>query len=294
MSNILVTGATGNTCSILIPALLNAGHSVRALVRNEVKAQGLEEAGAELFVGDLDNIATLQGAFDGIDTVYLCLWNGPTAETQGMNVIEAIKRSGMNPFVVRHSAYGSPDSRIIQQIIATDDLLKASGLRWTSIKPTFFMQNIMMAAPSIQNAGQIYWDWADGKAGMLDIRDVADSAFGALTGKAEEGKEYILTGPAPVSFHEIAEVFTRILDKDVTYIPVPHVAAKDAMMGMGFPEFIVDGYIELNEGFASGYADLTTPHVGTLSGHAPRSIEDFVRDFQGYFQPELAEVNEAD
>ena len=44
MAKILVTGATGNTCSILIPVLLSAGKEVRAFVRNEEKAQGLKDA----------------------------------------------------------------------------------------------------------------------------------------------------------------------------------------------------------------------------------------------------------
>ena len=41
MAKILVTGATGNTCSILIPELIRAGQEVRAFVRNEEKAQSL-------------------------------------------------------------------------------------------------------------------------------------------------------------------------------------------------------------------------------------------------------------
>jgi len=52
---------------------------------------------------------------------------------------------------------------------------------------------------------------------------------------------------------------------------------------MGFPEFIVDGYIELNHGFAEGFADITNSNVETLSGRKPRSIDDFTNDFKGYF-----------
>jgi uncharacterized protein YbjT (DUF2867 family) len=243
----LVTGATGNTCSILIPALIKAGQQVRAFVRNEEKAQHLKEAGVEIYVGDLDRPETIEGALKDIDQVYLCTWNGPTATQQGLNVISAIKKAGIKPFVVRHSAFGSKGSRIIQQIDEVDNALKASGLRWTSIKPTFFMQNLMMAAPTVKSDGKIYWDWADGKAGMIDIRDVAESALGALTGKAVEGKEYILTGPESVSMHDVAASFTKKLGKPVAYIPVPHETSKEAMIGMGFPEFIVDGYMELNE-----------------------------------------------
>jgi uncharacterized protein YbjT (DUF2867 family) len=279
----LVTGATGNTCSILIPALISAGQQVRAFVRNEDKAQSLKEAGAEIYVGDLDSPETIDAALLGIDQVYLCTWNGPSAAAQGINVINAIKRAGTNPFVVRHSAFGSKGSRIIQQIDEVDNALKASGLRWTSIKPTFFMQNLMMAASTVRSDGNIYWDWANGKAGMIDVRDVAESAFGVLTGKAQEGKEYILTGPESVSMYDVATSFTKELGRQVNYIPVPHEASKDAMMNMGFPEFIVDGYIELNEGFTNGFADTANKNVETLTGHAPRSVNNFTRDFREYF-----------
>lgn len=279
----LVTGATGNTCSILIPALIKAGQTVRAFVRDESKAQNLAKAGAEIYLGDLDRPETIDGALEGIDQVYLCTWNGPTAAAQGINVINAIKRVGINPLIVRHSAFGSKGSRIIQDIDQVDNAIKASGLRWTSIKPTFFMQNLMMAAQSIQSQGNIYWDWADGKVGMIDVRDVAESALGALTGKATEGKEYILTGPLSISMHDVAKSFEKVLDKQVNYVAVPHEASKEAMMGMGFPEFIVDGYIELNQGFSIGFANTTTDSVKLLTGHDARSVDNFTTDFKSYF-----------
>jgi uncharacterized protein YbjT (DUF2867 family) len=279
----LVTGATGNTCSILIPELINAGQEVRAFVRNEEKAQSLKDLGAEIYVGDLDSPETIDDALKGIDQVYLCTWNGPTASAQGINVINAIKRAGTDPFVVRHSGFGSKESRLIQQIDEVDNALKESGLKWTIIKPTFFMQNLMMAIPSIKGEGNIYWDWEDGKAGMIDVRDVAESALGALTGRAEAGREYVLTGPDSVSMSDVASSFAKSLDKQVNYVPVPHEASKEAMLGMGFPEFIVDGYIELNEGFSHGFADTSNGNVEELSGHTARSIDDFTRDFKEYF-----------
>ncbi len=283
MARILVIGATGNTGSILVPALIRAGQEVRAFVRNEEKAHSLKDAGAEIYIGDLDQGDTIDGALDGIEKVYFCTWNGPTAAAQGKNIIEAIKRAGTNPFIVRHSAYGTDGSRLIQQINQVDNAIRESGIPWTSIKPTFFMQNLMMVSPSIQNGGNFYWDWADGKAGMIDVRDVADSALGALTGRAEKGKEYILTGPESISMHDVANSFTRVLDKEINYVAVPHEASKEAMMGMGFPEFIVDGYVELSQGFARGFADTTTGNVEALSGHSARSIDDFAKDFKGYF-----------
>lgn len=122
-------------------------------------------------------------------------------------------RGSTNPLIVRHSAFGADSSEIIQLIDKVDDALKASGLYWISIRPTFFMQNLMMTSPSIQGEGNIYWDWADGKVGMIDIRDIADSAVGLLSGKAEEGKEYILTGPQSISIHDVADSFSKTLTR---------------------------------------------------------------------------------
>ena len=54
---ILVTGATGSVGSLLIPSLTALGADVRAMVRDESKAQGLKDAGVEVVVGDLDKPA---------------------------------------------------------------------------------------------------------------------------------------------------------------------------------------------------------------------------------------------
>lgn len=140
-----------------------------------------------------------------------------------------------------------------------------------------------MVSQSIQDGGIFYWDWADGKVGMVDIRDIADCAFAAITGKAEDGKEYILTGPGSISMHDVAATFSKVLGKEVNYVAVPHEASKEFMMNMGFPEFIVDGYVELSQGFSQGFADITTGNVEALSGHPARSIEEFTKDFKDYF-----------
>jgi uncharacterized protein YbjT (DUF2867 family) len=73
---ILVTGATGNTCSGLIPALRGAGVDVRALVREEANAQSLREIGVEVVIGDLDQPETIAPAVEDVDKIYL-LWSDP-------------------------------------------------------------------------------------------------------------------------------------------------------------------------------------------------------------------------
>ncbi len=282
MTTVLVTGATGNTGSGLIPALLNTGIKVRAFVRDEAKAQALKDAGAEIFIGDLDQPETIVPAVAGVDKIYLLTWNGPTQAEQVQNVLKAAKQAG-NPHIVRHSMWGSEKSRIIQQGNQAEKSVMSSGLPWTLLKPTFFMQNTMMAMQTIADDGVIYWDVGDGKIGMIDVLDIVDVAAAVLTGSGHEGKSYILTGPEAISFYDVAATFSQVLGKNVRYVSVPHEASLKSMVSMGIPEWIARGYGELMEGFSEGFASSTTDHVATLSGHPARSFVQFVRSYAQVF-----------
>jgi uncharacterized protein YbjT (DUF2867 family) len=283
VGKVLVTGATGNTGSGLVPALRSAGVDVRAFVRDESKAQPLKDVGAEVVVGDLDRPETIEPAVEGVDKIYLLTWNGPTQAQQAENVLKAAKRAG-NPHIVRHSMWGPERSRIIKQGDQVEKAVKSSGLPWTLLKPTFYMQNTMMAAQTITSDGVIYWDMKDGKLGMIDVRDIVDVAVAVLTGTGHEAKSYILTGPAAISFHDVAATFSKVLGKDVKYVSVPGEASLDSMISMGLPEWIAKGYVELSEGFSEGFANRATDNVAILTGHPARSFEQFARDYAQVFR----------
>ncbi|MEJ2614785.1 MAG: SDR family oxidoreductase, partial [Ignavibacteriaceae bacterium] len=275
---VLVTGATGNTGSLLVPALLKAGVDVRVFVRNEAKAKPLKDLGAEVVSGDLDEPGTILPAVKNVDKIYLLTWNGETQLKQAENVINAAKYEGV-PYIVRHSMWGPENSRIIKQGDKIEEMIKSSGLQWTLLKPTFYMQNTMMAAQTISSDGVIYWDMKDGRLGMIDVRDIADSALAVITGEGHEGKSYILTGPGAISFKDVASTFSRVLDKEVKYVNVPGEAALQSMTGMGVPQWIAEGYVELSEGFSKNFANSTTENVKILPGHSARSFEQFAKDF---------------
>jgi uncharacterized protein YbjT (DUF2867 family) len=282
----LVAGATGNTGSGVAGALLAEGRRVRALVRDDAKAQALRQQGAEIAVVDLDDPKTLDvGLMEGVRDVYFVTWNGPTARHQSRNLLEAILGSGATPRVVRLSAFGTPGSRIISELASCEEELEDSGLPWTILKPTFFMQNVLMAAESVREQGVLYWDWGAGAAGMVDVRDVVDCAVGVLTGKAGDvaGRTFVLTGPASIGFAEVAVSLSQVIGREVEYVSVSHRAASEAMVAMGMPAWIAAGYAELSAGFEQGFADLTTADVRQLSGHEPRGFEEFARDYAPVF-----------
>ncbi len=64
-----------------------------------------------------------------------------------------------------------------------DEAIRSSGLPWTISRPTFFMQNTVMAAQTIAADGVIYWDMRDGELSMIDVRDIVDAAVAGLGGR---------------------------------------------------------------------------------------------------------------
>ena len=285
---ILVTGATGNVSSGLIAALIAKGAVVRALVRDATKAQGLRDAGAEVVIGDLDKPETLDGAYSGVDKVFLL--TAPTAAqiSQARNGIVAAKCSD-SPYVVRLSAGAletAPDSpaRITRQHAEIDAELKASGLPYTILRPHNFMQNTLMAAQTIASDGAVYMPMKDGKIGIIDVRDIVDVAAKVLTEDGHQGKTYGLTGPASISYHDMAAELSKALGKEVKYVDVPLEAAREAMIGMGLSEWHADAFNEYNKALSEGLGDFTTGDVEEVTGHPARSFETFARDFAQAFK----------
>ena len=289
---ILVTGATGNVGSGLIPELNAKGARVRALARDTTKAQGLRDQGVEVVIGDLDRPETLDAAFSGVDQVFLVTAPNPAQVTQANNGIAAAKRVG-SPYVVRLSAGGldtKPDApaRVTRQHAEIDAELRASGLAYTILQPHFFMQNTLMAAGTVASDGAVYMPMKDAKIGMIDVRDIVDVAAKVLTEDGHQGKTYGLTGPASISFHDVAAGLSKALGKEVNYADVPLEAGRESMVGMGLSEWFADALTEYNKAFSERLGDFVTDDVEQVTGHAPRSYETFARDFARAFTGALA------
>jgi uncharacterized protein YbjT (DUF2867 family) len=258
---------------------------MRALVRDESKAQAIRDQGVEVVIGDFDKPETLDAAFSGMSKVYLVTSGNPDAVKQASNAIAAAKRAG-RPHVVRLSALvpEPADKTVLGRMHQETEVeLKSSGLPYTILRPTFFMQNTMMAAQTVASEGMVYMPMKDGKMGQVDVRDVVESAVAVLTGDGHEGKTYELTGPASISFHDVAAGLSKALGKEVTYVDVPVEAGTGAMVQMGFPQWVADAYGEIFVNFSQNGADRVTDNVERLTGHAPRSYEQFARDFAQVF-----------
>ncbi len=168
--SVLVTGATGQVGGAVATALLDAGHTVRALVRDAgaEKAQALAARGMELAQGDLGHVEQISAAARGVDSVFVLTtpWTGVEAEVEhGINAVDGAVAAGVGHVVF--SSVGSADQTTgiphFDSKARIEEHLKGSGVPWTITGPVFFYENFFFP-----------WNLADLERGKIRLALPAD------------------------------------------------------------------------------------------------------------------------
>jgi uncharacterized protein YbjT (DUF2867 family) len=286
---ILITGATGTVSTALMNAMRGAEVNLRALVRDPSGGAGLRGQGAEVFVGNLDDARSLPPAFEGVRDVWLLTPNGPRAPENSMNAVWAARQAGAER-IVRLSAVGAAHdapTRSGRLHALSDREVERCGMRWTILRPLWFMQNLLNEADDVSDTGTFSLNTASARINMIDARDVAECAARVLLDHPDShhGRTYTLTGPRSLTFDEVADRLSLALGRSITYLPVGDDAKRKVLLGYGVAEWIVDMLEEYARAYASGWGDFATDTVASLLGHPPRDIADFVRDHAAAFTP---------
>ncbi len=284
---ILVSGATGTNGSEVVRLLSAAGIPVRALVRNRAKADSLAQLpGVEVVEGDFDNPGSLDTALQGIQKAFMLPpFVNNMVELQH-NFIEAAKKAGVQ-HVVKLSAFGAdPNSSIMlgRWHGESEKELEASGMAYTHLQPNGFMQNMLPLAQGIVYQGQFMQPASDAKISNVDARDIAAVAAAVLQEDGHEGKSYVITGPEALSFYEVADRFTKVLGKPVTYVDVSPEDFKASMLQWGQPEWLADALNELFGIYRAGYGAVITDVVAEVAHKTPITFEQFIVDHKAVFE----------
>lgn len=291
---ITVMGATGNTGKKITGLLLREGESVRALGRSEKKLKELKSAGAEVLVGDANDVAFLTNAFRGADAVYTLLPTDPRAvdyraeqDRQGEAIVEAIRHSGIK-YVVALSSLGADlneGTGVIAGLHAQEERLKQ--LKDTNVlllRPVSFFENFYNALPLIKYEG-ITGDsvTADLALPMIATRDIAEVAAKAL--KARDWKGVVvrdLLGQRDLSHVEAARIIgERIGNPDLQYVQLPYEDEIKALVSAGLSESFARLYVDMTKAFNEG---TITPANRTPENTTPTRFEDFASELARSYQ----------
>jgi uncharacterized protein YbjT (DUF2867 family) len=279
---ILVTGATGLVGGFLIRELRARRASVRAIVRAG-KGRDLARLGIDLREGDLTDPGSYAGAFDGVDAAFLLT---PTMGGQieaEIGFIDAARAAGVS-LLVKHSAVGAnPDAEGMTGAHGkVERYLQQSGLPHIVVRPTQFMQNLLGWSPPIAQVGAFLVPLVDEqvRVNLVDVEDIAEFEAIALTGGAEVGQAYTISGSELVTYAEVAERLSRGVGERIEFRVVSPGELRSIVRRVGASEPVAENWIEYFSTLRSGQTalDVVTNDVLLVTGHRPRSLEQFARD----------------
>ncbi|WP_420593905.1 SDR family oxidoreductase [Deinococcus sp.] len=275
---ILVTSASGHVGTAIVSALLEAKRPVRAFVHSEKDRGKLEQLGAsDIVIGDLLDPEQLGAAFGGVtQVVHIGPPEHPRELAIGQAMIDFASQHQVRQFVffsVLHPFISS--LRHHWNKLLVQEYLVDSGVPYTILNPTMFMQNPQQTAQS----GKMALPWSpDQLMSVVDLADVTEVAVKVLGEDGHLRAAYDLVGDQPLSQRQMAEIIGKVAGKpvEVQQLPFQNVTAR---MPRDTPlEAYESDSLERMFLYYSRHGLTGSPNVlGWVLGRAPTSYEAFVR-----------------
>lgn len=281
---ILLTGITGNIGGATARTLLAEGVRFRALVRDITKAAVWTDKGVELVQGDLESPSLIRSALSGVDRALLVLPNGEAQERLELSFIRTARESGL-PWIIKLSspeAVRGTTSPIPLAHVAAEDAIRASGMNWTFVRPSFYMQNFRGSVKTAKSTGRLSMPMGQGTVAVTDNNDAGQLIARVLTdtdSSRHHGQCYDITGPDPVmTFLDVANIIGEIIGQPVVYDDCDPKAFQDAIRPFHRNQWHSDAVATLFAEIASG----RTPGHKTdifqkIMGRPGRSLRDYLK-----------------
>jgi uncharacterized protein YbjT (DUF2867 family) len=273
MPKTLVIGASGTVGSELVRQLAARGHDVRRATSRAPTEAGQVQV-------DLVSGAGRDAALAGVERLFLLAPPGHVNQHELLNpLIDAAKAHGVRK-VVLMSAMGAnadPAGPLRQAELH----LERSGLAWNVIRPNWFMQNFnTFWLHGINTQGKILLPVGTAKGSFIDARDIAAAAAELLSGDTFVGRDFDLTGGRALDHDEVAAILSRETGRTITFQDIPPAAMLDGLLSAGLPRPYAEFLIVILGFFKAGYAERTTDAVQTITGRAPRTLEQYAKDYR--------------
>jgi len=238
MSNILVTGASGRLGRTLVPALLNAGHNVAAVMQNGEK----EINGAQTFFAEINDRSTMYNAFNGIDTViHLAAIVSQYKYGKKMihrvnvdgtaNIVELSKASKVKRLIFASTVdvYGVHRSDVLNEDSAlkpvdaysrskaeAESIIVNSGIDYTIFRMSAiygigFERSFFKVFDSIANGKAYIIGDGNNLISMINIRDVVDAYMLALQSSRAHSRLYNLSDGSTYTQNYLYELAAKLL-----------------------------------------------------------------------------------
>ena len=284
---ITITGATGEIGGRTLHMLHEAGADVRAVARRPEQVSQFMSQGIDAVLSTLDDVESLTKAFQGSDQVMLVTAASPKQAMHGRNVVLAAQAAGVRAITHLSTADANPESDIpwARAPWHTDQLIQLSGMEWTILRPSAFMQNLTEFAAPIKR-GFFPQTTRRGRVAWTDADDIARVASTILRTGVHTGAEPIITGPELLTSAQVAGTFSKVLGRRVRYVHLPSRVFAGVIRLGGADAWTAEGLrLQFARVVRHGldHADVQTDDVERITGRPATTLAAWVTANQGCF-----------
>jgi uncharacterized protein YbjT (DUF2867 family) len=139
MTNVIILGASGNIAKLVIDILVTKNEiNLTLFLRDKKRLRSNNTSGCRIIEGDVLNFNQLRDAIKGQDVLYVNL--AGDLEAMGKNIVKAMKETGAKRIIAISSfgIYDTPLRSVLKPYRKLADLLEASDLDYTILRPTWF------------------------------------------------------------------------------------------------------------------------------------------------------------
>jgi uncharacterized protein YbjT (DUF2867 family) len=283
---VLVTGATGNVGSVVVHELRHAGHDVRVLTRDADRAHRVLGGDVDVVVAHLADRPGVDRALAGVDRVFLATGNHPGQVAAECTVVDSAAAASVERLVKLSGPAPHPDSPLVfeQWHARIESHLTACGLPAVVLRPASYMTNLLAFAGPVAAAGVLPAPTAGARVAFVDPRDVGTVAAALLVAdRLPAARTLRVTGPAAVTYDQVATALATVLGREVCFVPVDDDAARAAMAGAGLPELLVEAFLAVYRMQREGMLAEVANTVPAVLDRPARGIEDFLDEHRGLF-----------
>lgn len=283
---ILVTSAAGKTGSAVATQLLAREYPVRAFVhRQDERAHALQQAGAEIFVGDMLDMRDLRKAMIDVQRAYFCAPMLPNHLHAG--VLFAVAAAEARLEVVTALSQWLPHPAH-PSMMTRETWLTGQILGWmpnvdrVTVNPGWFADNYMLVLEPIVHLGLMPMPLGDGLNAPPANEDIAAVVVGTLINPAPYiGNCYRPTGPLLLSPQEIAAAFARVLKRPVRYQNISETMLIKALTARRRTPYQISQLRYYTEDYRKNAFGLGAPTdvVHEIGGRAPERFETTIQRY---------------
>ncbi|HZU77640.1 MAG TPA: SDR family oxidoreductase [Dehalococcoidia bacterium] len=221
---ILVAGGTGTLGRALVALLTARQERVRVLTRDPARVPDLAALGVELVRGDVRDAGAVAAAVQGASTVVSAVHgftggggNSPRAVDRDGNrtLFDAARTAGVQHVVLVSVHGAAPDHpvELMRMKYAAEQALRASGLAWTIIRSTVFMETWaqVIGQPLLASRRTRVFGRSTNAINFVSAHDVAQVIDQASHDPALRGSVLAVGGPENLTLREVAATFERVL-----------------------------------------------------------------------------------